>query len=261
MSGTNGDRVVIVMVGLPARGKTYIARKIARYLSFFHGAPTETFNVGEYRRRMAGTKDLTHKFFAAEDVGTSVQREEFAAAAMADLKAFITADSSMGRVAIFDGTNSNIKRRAWILEELRSVLPTKNHVLFVESICRDKQIIESNIRATKLHSPDYEGWSEDAAVADFNARIGHYERAYESLDDISDGPAPDVPLEGQTDWGHDHLSWIKLIDCGRQVRRELGCGRLLGWRGHPSAPVGRRCDCSRPAITRAEAVAPWGRRE
>ena len=39
-AGTNGDRIVIVMVGLPARGKTYIARKVARYLSFFHGAPT-----------------------------------------------------------------------------------------------------------------------------------------------------------------------------------------------------------------------------
>ena len=28
--GTNGDRVVLVMVGLPARGKTYIARKVQR---------------------------------------------------------------------------------------------------------------------------------------------------------------------------------------------------------------------------------------
>ena len=50
--GTNGDRVVLVMVGLPARGKTYIARKVQRYLSFFHGAPVEIFNVGEYRRRL-----------------------------------------------------------------------------------------------------------------------------------------------------------------------------------------------------------------
>ena len=38
-AGTLGDRVVIVMVGLPARGKTFIARKVASYLSFFHGAP------------------------------------------------------------------------------------------------------------------------------------------------------------------------------------------------------------------------------
>jgi hypothetical protein len=40
-SGTNGDKLVVVMVGLPARGKTYIARKIAHYFRFFHGAPAE----------------------------------------------------------------------------------------------------------------------------------------------------------------------------------------------------------------------------
>eukprot|EP01052_Picozoa_sp_SAG31_P060693 SAG31_NODE_19843_length_590_cov_1.030550_2_plen_74_part_01 len=74
-------------------------------------------------------------------------------------------------MAIFDGTNSTVKRRTWILQELQSVLPvrlkgirpkcatvslpparscqlnettlrqTKNHVLFVESICHDKSII------------------------------------------------------------------------------------------------------------------------
>ena len=29
-SGTHGDRFVIVMVGLPGRGKTFIAHKLAR---------------------------------------------------------------------------------------------------------------------------------------------------------------------------------------------------------------------------------------
>ena len=42
----------------------------------------ETFNVGEYRRRIAGTKDLTHDFFSSEDAAGALQREEFAAAAM-----------------------------------------------------------------------------------------------------------------------------------------------------------------------------------
>ncbi|XP_043092547.1 6-phosphofructo-2-kinase/fructose-2,6-bisphosphatase 3-like [Puntigrus tetrazona] len=40
---------VIVMVGLPARGKTYISRKLTRYLNWI-GIPTKVFNVGEYRR-------------------------------------------------------------------------------------------------------------------------------------------------------------------------------------------------------------------
>ena len=41
---------VICMVGLPARGKTYIAKKLARYLNWI-GITTKVFNVGEYRRQ------------------------------------------------------------------------------------------------------------------------------------------------------------------------------------------------------------------
>ena len=41
---------VICMVGLPARGKTYIAKKLCRYLNWI-GITTRVFNVGEYRRQ------------------------------------------------------------------------------------------------------------------------------------------------------------------------------------------------------------------
>jgi 6-phosphofructo-2-kinase len=38
------------MVGLPARGKSYIAKKLKRYLSWL-GYRTKVFNVGDYRRK------------------------------------------------------------------------------------------------------------------------------------------------------------------------------------------------------------------
>jgi signal recognition particle GTPase len=41
--------IVICMIGLPARGKTYISKKLARYLNWI-GVKTKVFNVGEYRR-------------------------------------------------------------------------------------------------------------------------------------------------------------------------------------------------------------------
>ena len=44
---------VICMVGLPARGKTYISKKLARYLNWI-GVTTKVFNVGEYRRQTEG---------------------------------------------------------------------------------------------------------------------------------------------------------------------------------------------------------------
>ena len=41
---------VICMVGLPARGKTYISKKLTRYLNWI-GVTTRVFNVGDYRRQ------------------------------------------------------------------------------------------------------------------------------------------------------------------------------------------------------------------
>lgn len=48
-----GAKLVIVMVGLPARGKSYITKKLARYLNWLQH-DTKIFNVGERRRVAAG---------------------------------------------------------------------------------------------------------------------------------------------------------------------------------------------------------------
>jgi 6-phosphofructo-2-kinase len=48
-----GAKLVIVMVGLPARGKSYITNKLQRYLSW-QQHNTRIFNVGKRRRDAAG---------------------------------------------------------------------------------------------------------------------------------------------------------------------------------------------------------------
>ena len=48
-----GAKLIIVMVGLPARGKSYIVKKVARYLNWLQH-PTKIFNVGDRRRVAAG---------------------------------------------------------------------------------------------------------------------------------------------------------------------------------------------------------------
>ncbi|TVY81372.1 6-phosphofructo-2-kinase [Lachnellula suecica] len=49
-----GAKLVVIMVGLPARGKSYITKKIHRYLSW-QQHETRIFNVGKRRRVAAGT--------------------------------------------------------------------------------------------------------------------------------------------------------------------------------------------------------------
>ncbi|KAG5990408.1 hypothetical protein E4U43_004295 [Claviceps pusilla] len=58
-------KLVIVMVGLPARGKSYITKKLQRYLSW-QQHESRIFNVGNRRRTAAGIKVSVHPKLAPE---------------------------------------------------------------------------------------------------------------------------------------------------------------------------------------------------
>ena len=45
LAGALGDRHVICFIGLPARGKQFMAERLCRYLTFFHGARCEIFDL------------------------------------------------------------------------------------------------------------------------------------------------------------------------------------------------------------------------
>ena len=50
-SGTLGVRHVLFIIGLPERGKPFIARRLKNYLSFFHGADVQLFDISAYAQR------------------------------------------------------------------------------------------------------------------------------------------------------------------------------------------------------------------
>ncbi|KAK2173714.1 hypothetical protein NP493_854g01030 [Ridgeia piscesae] len=167
------------MVGLPARGKTYIAKKLTRYLNWI-GINTRVFNVGEYRRR-ATLQYRTHDFFRADNKEAMEIREKCARDALEDVCEWLDGG---GEVAVFDATNTTRSRRQLIYEFL-----TVNHsykTFFVESVCTDARIIEANIKEVKVTSPDYTGVNKDDAVRDFKIRIQHYAEFYEPLDEEHD---------------------------------------------------------------------------
>lgn len=173
-AGTRGDKLCIVMVGLPARGKTFIARRLRQYLRFFHGAKCEVFNVGTYRREMLGSNHMAD-FFDPDNETTQVQRQRCRVAAMTDMKAWMSKHAGTGTVAIFDATNSTKAKRDWVVNEVEEIMESRSHIIFIESVCTDLSLIDANIRTAKLTMPDYKGISPDEATADFRERIKMYD--------------------------------------------------------------------------------------
>lgn len=184
------SRLALVMVGLPARGKTHMARRLERYLRWL-GYKTRIFNVGNYRRERLGSQQR-HDFFDPQNVEGREARREVAMAALEDLLDWF---AQGGEVGIYDATNTTRERRSLLAERMRA---HGLSVVFVESVATDEALIESTIRQTKLHMPDYAGMDPDDAVRDFRARIAHYARVYEPVQDE----------EG---------SFIRIMDVGRRV--------------------------------------------
>ena len=87
-------------------------------------------------------------------------------------------------MAIFDATNTSRERRELVYDYC-----TKNfcfRLFFVESICDDPKVIESNVKEVKISSPDYKNVDSKLAVDDFLERIRLYEMQYEPIDETLD---------------------------------------------------------------------------
>ncbi|KAL6956774.1 hypothetical protein U1Q18_043312 [Sarracenia purpurea var. burkii] len=112
MLGPKEDRhLAIVLVGLPARGKTFTAAKLTRYLRWL-GHDTKHFNVGKYRRLKHGA-NLAADFFRCDNPEGMEARNEVAAIAMDDMIAWM---QEGGQVGIFDATNSTRERRNMLMK-------------------------------------------------------------------------------------------------------------------------------------------------
>ncbi|KAA8497667.1 6-phosphofructo-2-kinase/fructose-2,6-bisphosphatase 4 [Porphyridium purpureum] len=176
MAAFSTRKVVVVMVGLPARGKTHTAKSLERYLNWL-GFMTKVFNVGALRRELVGAEQKAD-FFDPHNAEGAAARKRVAALTLERMIEWLLADSG-GRVGIYDATNTTRERR----KAVRIRLETENiRVLFFESMCTDEAIVNRNILQTKLFSPDYAHASAEDAVADFKRRIAHYEEVYETLD-------------------------------------------------------------------------------
>ncbi|KAK9372827.1 6-phosphofructo-2-kinase-domain-containing protein [Lipomyces chichibuensis] len=190
----HAGKICIVLVGLPARGKTHLAVSLTRYLRWL-GVKTHAFHLGDYRRvHIAPGTDVPDDYFLVNaSPSTVILRQRVMAACKADVYRFFEEDR--GQVAIYDAVNpTSAGRRVLVKEFSQRGIQT----LFIESICDRPEIIEANVRSVKISSPDYIGWNEKEAIKHYLKRISDKIPHYETLDEPE-------------------FSYIKLYNAGERI--------------------------------------------
>lgn len=234
---SKGGKLVVVLVGLPGSGKTYIARKVSRYLRWI-SYRTRVFSLAKYRLEKVGSKQAS--FFDPDNHVNYQMRVKLMMLAVSEAMQYLNRD---GEIAIIDGTNYCRSRRDLIRERVSreegfeilwiesnissgacqqlgccnsiylvpvSVLPVLSMLLdgelligdrclFLDVLADDERV--KNAARNNHNSPDY--MDQD----DFNLRMNYYKKQYESL-------------------GDDEGSYIRTHDSGKSLNLHLINGFL-----------------------------------
>lgn len=158
-------RIAIVMVGLPARGKSFIARNLARYLLWI-GVRTHVVSVAAFRNAAVGNS-LRASFFNPENKEALDMRTEIADRALNHL---ISGFDDGGQIGILDASNTTEARRAYIHRVLTD-LDIK--VIFLECLyaCEEDNLVLAHVQELRMTCPEYQELSDVQALADFKASM------------------------------------------------------------------------------------------
>lgn len=142
--------------------------------------------------------DQTAQFFDPQNVKAKQLREQVAHAALDELLKYVLEEG--GSVGILDATNHTRDRRLSLVKHIRDRDENIN-ILFVESRCQDKNLLEANMRL-KLSGPDYKGKDPVVAFQDFQARVQQYEKSYQKVDEFEE---------------EHNMAYCSMIDVGRKM--------------------------------------------
>jgi len=203
------EKIVVAMVGLPARGKSYLSNKLMRYLRW-REYKVRVFNVGQLRRAVARERDTgpwahslqNSTFFDSHNAEALKVREALSQECLEQLIRWLKKE---GNVGIHDATNTTKARRQQIAE--RVAQEPGMRLVFLESVCTDPEVVAANVEVkVQSRDPDYINMSREKAREDFLRRIKHYEAVYEPLD---------------ADGTERHYSYCKIVDVGRSATMNL----------------------------------------
>ncbi|KAJ7359306.1 6-phosphofructo-2-kinase-domain-containing protein [Mycena albidolilacea] len=177
----HAGKILIVTVGLPARGKTHISRALERYLRWM-GVKTQVVSLGDYRRKtLGGAQKLPPDYFTLGEKSEATKALRIKTSSGCEQTIWDYFGGG-GQVVIYDANNGTRAARQALAEKFDKA---GVHVVILESLCDNQEIIERNIRNVKISSPDYRGWNPDKAVEDYYGRIRDHEKYYEPVEETT----------------------------------------------------------------------------
>jgi len=186
------NRMVTVFIGLPLRGKSHMARRLKRYLEFFHGFEVEIFDVNEYSGKEGNAQllEALKEFFERDGGGEQRRSDKYVRSGRFAI--LCASDTNEARTSKWSGHSK--WRRRWMSQQLENELQAQT--IFVEIQVTD----------TSTHRHEYmdhleriRGY-EPGALA---AKIADYEKDYVTI---------------QSDDGtEDDLQYMKLVNYNHKV--------------------------------------------
>ncbi|CDO92529.1 unnamed protein product [Kluyveromyces dobzhanskii CBS 2104] len=172
-------KTVIVMVGLPARGKSTIAKQIESTIS----EKCRIFNAGQRRRQTGSNGSLVpnEQIFDMSDANSVKLRDDIALSSLKELLSWLQSGPN-NSVGIFDATNSTVKRRTLILDTLERHSCVPMNVIFIEVVVDSDKILEEHLYWKVRQSNDYKHLeNKEWCISDFQSRMKQYEAVYEPI--------------------------------------------------------------------------------
>jgi broad specificity phosphatase PhoE/predicted kinase len=165
------NKLYIVMVGLPARGKSTMANKIKEDLRN-DSVKARIFNNGDLRRKLFPMNTSVAEFYNPENREGMAIREKIA---MINMERARNCLREGGDVAILDATNVSLARRKKIQAYLNDY-----PILFIECINNNEEILDASIRR-KIETSEFRHLTSEEAIKNFEKRILYYVSIYTPL--------------------------------------------------------------------------------
>ncbi len=159
------------MVGLPARGKSTMACKIANALEL-DDVKVSIFNNGAMRRKFASENTSAPEFFSPQNPEGVEFREKCARINLDMARSFLDSD---GQVSIIDAGNVTRKRRR-LIDQTFDGFP----IFYIECVNADEEVNEVYLER-KSSLKEFSHLTPQEAFDSFFKRISYYESIYEPV--------------------------------------------------------------------------------